>query len=188
MRANLILLWVAGFLGLGTLSAGGASSLFPLPLAILIALIVTGLGSAAAFQFRAKGNVLLLLGGIAMIACASFLDGVSVWEILNNRQNSALHATTAALESATKVKDEAELRTSKVREEIGTLVQEAQDMDHDGDSANDRLIPGVLAKVKSRKADLANFEAQATEARRALALLRDSRNRVGPAGMEFRNR
>ena len=104
-----------------------------------------------------------------MIACASFLDGVSVWEILNNRQNSALQAATAGFESATKAKEGAELRASKVREEISTLVLEATNMDNDGDPKNDHLIPGILAKVESRKADLANFEAQATEARRELA-------------------
>lgn len=51
------------------------------------------------------------------------------------------------------------------REEIARLVQQANDMDNDGNGANDKLIPGLLAAIESRKADLANLEATHKELR-----------------------
>lgn len=53
----------------------------------------------------------------------------------------------------------AQAQVDAARAEIADLVQEATSMDNDGNGANDRLIPGLLARVESKKADLANLEA-----------------------------
>ena len=88
-------IWTVGFLALGTLSAMGAAALFPWYLAIAIAVLVVGLASACAYQFRVTQNPLYLVAMCLMTALASFLDGVSVWELLNESQNSGLHAAAA---------------------------------------------------------------------------------------------
>lgn len=53
----------------------------------------------------------------------------------------------------------AQAQVDTARGEIADLVQEATSMDNDGNGANDRLIPGILARVESKKADLSNLEA-----------------------------
>ncbi len=150
-------LWTVGFLSLGTLSAIGAAALFPWYLAVVIAILVAGLASACAFQFRATGNLLYLIAAGLMTALAACLDGVSVWEILNKRQNTGLHMASAeqsALESQLGAK---QARVESARQEIALLVEEATNMDNDGRAENDRLIPGKLAMIESKKADLANL-------------------------------
>jgi hypothetical protein len=171
MRGNLILFWLMGFVGLGSLSALGAASLFPLPLAIVLAITVMGLGSALAFQFRSTANLLFLLIAAAMILVASFLDGVSVWEMLNQRQNAGVAEARAEEAAAVRLKDEVEARAGAMREQIALLVREATNMDNDGRPENDYLIAGQLAQIESRKADLANLEAQATAAREKVGLM-----------------
>jgi hypothetical protein len=171
MRANLLLFWIVGFLGLGSLSALGAASLFPLPLAIVLAITVMGLGSALAYQFRATGNLLFLLVSAAMILVASFLDGVSVWEMLNLRQNAGVAEVRAEEAAAVRFKDEVVARVGAMREEIALLVREATNMDNDGRPENDHLIAGQLAQIESRKADLANLEAQANAAREKVGVM-----------------
>ena len=171
MRGNLILFWLVGFLGLGSLSALGAASLFPLPLAIVMAIIVVGLGSALAFQFHATGNLLFLIVAATMILIASFLDGVSVWDMLNKRQNTGVAEVRAEEAAALRMKDEAEGRVANLREDIARLVRETTDMDNDRIKENDHLIAGQLALIESRKADLANLEAQASVARKEVATM-----------------
>ena len=152
--------WTVGFLGLGTLSAIGAAALFPWYLAIVIAIVVVGMASACASQFRATGNYLYLISMLAMAALASFLDGVSVREILNNRQNTILAGIQAVQGTTDGQLKEAEKRVQDLRDEIANLNEQAQNMDNDGNTANDKLIPGILAKIESKKQDLPNLEAR----------------------------
>jgi len=150
--------WTIGFLALGTLSAIGASALFPWYLAIAIAILVAGLASACAFQFRETKNYLYLIAMLAMTSLAAFLDGVSVWEILNKRQNSQHHGVLAEQQVIESELQKAQELVDAKREEIASLTEEAQNMDNDGRIENDRLIPGMLAKIESKKADLPNYE------------------------------
>lgn len=153
-------IWTVGFLALGTLSAIGAAALFPWYLAIAIAVLVVGLASACAYQFRATNNPLYLVAMCLMTALASFLDGVSVWELLNETQNSGLHAASAN-EGAigTQLKSTQE-QAESIRAQIAAVVQEYTNMDNDGNGANDGLIPGKIALAESLKADLANVQAR----------------------------
>ncbi|RFC44769.1 MAG: hypothetical protein DVB23_002184 [Verrucomicrobia bacterium] len=153
-------IWTVGFLALGTLSAIGAAALFPWYLAIAIAVLVVGLASACAYQFRVTNNPLYLVAMCLMTALASFLDGVSVWELLNETQNSGLHAASAnegALGAQLKSTQE---QAESIRAQIATVVQEYTNMDNDGNGANDGLIPGRIALAESLKADLANVQAR----------------------------
>lgn len=173
--------WTIGFLALGTLSAIGAAALFPWYLAVAIAILVTGMASACAFQFRVTKNYLYLIAMLAMTGLASFLDGVSVWELLNKRQNTELRGVQAQETVTQDQLKNAEQRANAVREEIATLTAEAENMNNDGKGDNDRLIPGVLAKIESKKADLANFETKAEDLR-AKALTAASTSAVSDAG------
>lgn len=153
-------IWTVGFLALGTLSAIGAAALFPWYLAIAIAVLVVGLASACAYQFRVTNNPLYLVAMCLMTALASFLDGVSVWELLNETQNSGLHAASAnegALGAQLKSTQE---QADSIRAQIASVVQEYTNMDNDGNGANDGLIPGKIALAESLKADLANVQAR----------------------------
>lgn len=152
-------LWTVGFLALGTLSAIGASSLFPWYLAIVIAILVAGLASASAFQFRATGNLLYLVATVAMTLLASGLDGVSVWEILNKRQNQDLSASRAEEVVYKSQLEAAEAEIAAARTEIQQMVQAATDMDNDGKGDNDHLIPGQLARIEAKREDLAGLVA-----------------------------
>ncbi len=154
-------LWTVGFLGLGTLSAIGASSLFPWYLAIVIAVLVAGLASASAFQFRSTGNLLYLVATIAMTLLASGLDGISVWEILNKRQNQDLSASRAEEIVYQSQLEAAEAKIVTTRTEIEQMVQVATDMDNDGKGDNDHLIPGQLARIEAKRADLLGLVAAA---------------------------
>jgi len=153
-------IWTVGFLALGTLSAIGAAALFPWYLAIAIAVLVVGLASACAYQFRVTNNPLYLVAMCLMTALASFLDGVSVWELLNETQNSGLHAAAAhegALDDQLKSTQQ---QADALRAQIATVVQEYTNMDNDGNGANDGLIAGKMALAESLKADLANVQSR----------------------------
>ncbi len=152
-------LWTVGFLALGTLSAIGASSLFPWYLAVVIAILVAGLASACAFQFRSTGNLLYLVATVAMTVLAAGLDGVSVWEILNKRQNQELSASRAEESVYQSQLEAAEAEIVAARTEIEQMVQAATDMDNDGKGDNDHLIPGQLARIEAKRADLAGLVA-----------------------------
>jgi hypothetical protein len=156
-------IWTVGFLALGTLSAIGAAALFPWYLAIAIAVLVVGLASACAYQFRVTNNPLYLVAMCLMTALASFLDGVSVWELLNETQNSGLHAASAnegALEGQLKSTQQ---QADALRAQIATVVEEYTNMDNDGNTANDKLVAGKIALAESLKADLANVQARVDE-------------------------
>ena len=156
-------IWTVGFLALGTLSAIGAAALFPWYLAIAIAVLVVGLASACAYQFRVTNNPLYLVAMCLMTALASFLDGVSVWELLNETQNSGLHAASAnegALDGQLKSTQQ---QADGLRAQIAAVVEEYTNMDNDGNSANDKLVPGKIALAESLKADLANVQARVDE-------------------------
>jgi hypothetical protein len=156
-------IWAVGFLALGTLSAIGAAALFPWYLAIAVAVLVVGLASACAFQFRATHNPLYLVAMCLMTALAAFLDGVSVWELLNEGHNSGLHASRAVEGAVGDRLASMERQVETVRAEIASLNQEVGVMDNDGKKENDSLIPGKLAYIESRKADLANLQARVDE-------------------------
>lgn len=160
-QIGLRVFWTIGFLGLGTLSAIGAAALFPWYLAVVIAILVVGMASACAIQLRVTRNLLYLVAMLAMTALASFLDGVSVWEILNNRQNTLLRGIQSVQSTTDEQLKLAEQRVLELRDEIATLNEQAQNMDNDGNSANDKQIPGLMAKIESKKADLPNLEAKA---------------------------
>lgn len=160
-QIGLRVFWTVGFLGLGTLSAIGAAALFPWYLAVVIAILVVGMASACAIQLRVTRNILYLVAMLAMTCLASFLDGVSVWEILNNRQNTLLRGIQSVQSTTDEQLKLAEKRVQDLRDEIATLNEQAQNMDNDGNSANDKQIPGLMAKIESKKADLPNLEAKA---------------------------
>jgi hypothetical protein len=141
----------------------GAAALFPWYLAIAIAVLVVGLASACAYQFRVTQNPLYLVAMCLMTALASFLDGVSVWELLNETQNSGLHAAAAhegALDDQLKSTQQ---EADAIRAKIATVVQEYTNMDNDGNGTNDGLIPGKIALAESLKADLANVQSRVDE-------------------------
>jgi hypothetical protein len=77
-------------------------------------------------------------------------------------------ARLADLEAARQIPasvTEADAAAQAIRDRIARETALAQNMDNDGDSKNDRLIPGQLALVESLKADLANLDARADKAR-----------------------
>lgn len=79
---------------------------------------------------------------------------------------TAWEATTASLAQELKAAEEVspvmrdqQRAISELREEIARVTEQAQRMDTDGNKANDREIPAMLARVESKKADLPNLEA-----------------------------
>lgn len=156
-------IWTVGFLALGTLSAIGAAALFPWYLAIAIAVLVVGLASACAYQFRVTNNPLYLVAMCLMTALASFLDGVSVWELLNETQNTGLHAASANEGALGGQLKSTQQQADALRAQIATVVEEYTNMDNDGNTANDKLVPGKIALAESLKADLANVQARVDE-------------------------
>ena len=153
-----LFLWSIGFLALGTLSAIGASSLFPWYLAIIIAILVAGLASACAYQLRRTKNLLFLVATVAMTLLAAGLDGVSVWEILNKRHNGHLSVVTAEQSVLESELSKAEARIQVSHEEIDLLIEEATTMDNDGMGHNDHMIPGKLEKIRSKRETLAGLK------------------------------
>jgi len=86
-----------------------------------------------------------------------------VWELLNETQNSGLHAAAAhegALDDQLKSTQQ---QAEAIRAQIATTVQEYTNMDNDGNGANDGLIAGKIALAESLKADLANVQSRVDE-------------------------
>tara|TARA_R110002096_G_scaffold16106_34_gene55258 strand:- start:15118 stop:16074 length:957 start_codon:yes stop_codon:yes gene_type:complete len=94
-----------------------------------------------------------------MTLLASGLDGVSVWEILNKRQNQDLSASRAEKVVYETQLEAAEAEIAAARTEVQAMVQVATDMDNDGKGDNDHLIPGQLALIEAKRADLAGLVA-----------------------------